>query len=301
MNAVLIFNKPKSITSQNAVTEVRRILKIKKAGHSGTLDPMATGVLLVCLNEATKITSMLMDLEKEYVFKARFGVVTDSYDAEGKITRVVEKFDLNRRDIEKIIEKYIGEITQIPPMYSAVKVNGSPLHKFARKGVEVERKPKRIFIKSITVETFQPPFVTFRVICGKGTYVRSLCYDIGIDVGVGAHIVELVRTRIGEFKIENSINLEQLRLFCSSEHSRNSSHFLKSILTIDEALYFLPSLTIQDASASKFLNGNFIKITGDILPAGYVKIKDKIGRILGIGLSNGIIIKPERIIREANQ
>ncbi|GAB6183674.1 tRNA pseudouridine(55) synthase TruB [Thermodesulfovibrio hydrogeniphilus] len=289
MNSVLVLNKPKGLTSQEAVTEVKKIIKVKKAGHAGTLDPMATGVLLVCTNEATKITPFLMELEKEYLFKARFGISTDTYDAEGKILNVVEDFQLDKEKLQKVLQKFTGQIMQTPPMYSASKVEGQPLYKLARKGIEVERKPKKIFVYSIEIEEFSPPFVTFRVKCSKGTYVRSLCHDIGQEMGVGAHIVELIRTRIGEFSVENSVSLDDLK---------KTEIDGQKFLSIDKALYFLPSVNIQDNLISRFLNGASIKIPSGIVPAGWVKVKNKAGKILGIGFGNGVIVKPERIIWE---
>ncbi|MGB9935547.1 tRNA pseudouridine(55) synthase TruB [Thermodesulfovibrio yellowstonii] len=300
MNAVVVLNKPKGFTSQDTVTKVKKILKVKKAGHAGTLDPMATGILIVCINEATKITPFLMELEKEYVFKAKFGISTDTYDAEGKIVRVVEDFKLEREQVESILEEFTGEIMQIPPMYSAVKVGGKPLHELARKGVEIERKPKKVIIHSIKIESFEPPFVTFRVVCSKGTYVRSLCHDIGEKLRIGAHIVELTRTRIGEFRVEESIELEELKSLISNNLDSSAFSFQpkKCIFSIDQALYFLPSVTMQDYIIPRFLNGNPVKIPSGIVPAGWVKVKDTRGKILGIGYGNGVIIKPERIIWE---
>ncbi|WP_353684154.1 tRNA pseudouridine(55) synthase TruB [Thermodesulfovibrio sp. 3907-1M] len=294
MNAVVVLNKSKGFTSQDAVTKVKRILKAKKAGHAGALDPMATGVLLVCLNEATKISALLMELEKEYVFKARFGISTDTYDAEGRVIREVDNFELKTTELEKILKKYTGEIIQTPPMYSAVKVEGKPLHKLARKGIEVERKPKKVFIHSFNIEEFSPPFVRFRVVCSKGTYVRALCHDVGEELGMGAHIVELERTRVGQFKIEDSIDIDGLRALCE----KGLDDSVSSILNIDRALYFISSVTVDDTLVRRFINGNSVKILSGIVPAGWVKVKDKTGKIVGIGFGNGVIIKPERIIWE---
>ncbi|MEN2993890.1 MAG: tRNA pseudouridine(55) synthase TruB [Thermodesulfovibrio sp.] len=291
MNAVVLLNKPKGFTSQEAVSKVKKILKVKKAGHAGTLDPMATGVLLVCTNEATKITSFLMELEKEYLFKARFGISTDTHDAEGKITKTVENFELDRLKLEEVIKKFTGEIMQIPPMYSAKKVEGTPLYKLARKGIEIERTPKKVTIYSIKIESFEPPFIIFRVVCSKGTYVRSLCHDIGEEVGVGAHIIELCRTRIGKFKVENSIDLKSLKEISNIKNS-------EGLMSIDDALYFLPSVNIHNALLRRFINGNPIKISSAVVPKGFLKVKDNKGKIVGIGYSNGLIIKPERIIWE---
>ncbi len=292
MNKVIVLDKSKGLTSQQTITKVKNFLKIKKIGHAGTLDPMATGVLLICTNEATKITPFLMELEKEYVFKARFGVSTDTYDTEGKVTKIVEDFDLKREELEKILTEFKGEIMQIPPLYSAIKFQGKPLYELARKGITVERKPKKVIIHSITIESFKMPFVSFRVVCSKGTYVRSLCKDIGEKLGIGAHIVELKRTRIGKFKIEGSLSLEDFLNLPKEKINENCG-----IFSIDEALYFISSIRIQDALIRPFLNGNSIKPSG-IVPAGWVKVKDKSDKILGIGFGNGTIIKPERIIWE---
>lgn len=295
---VVLLNKNKGITSQEAVTRVKRLLRVKKAGHAGTLDPMATGVLLVCTNEATKITPFLMELKKEYLFKARFGVTTDTYDSEGKVVRTVEDFKLERNELERVLEEFTGEIMQIPPIYSAVKIGGKPLHELARKGIEIERKAKKVFVHSIKIVNFEPPFVTFEVICSKGTYVRSLCHDIGEKLGIGAHVVELTRTRVGEFRFEEAVELEELKSLSSSNLQPLASSLKpqKGIFSIDQALYFLPSITLQDPVVYRFLNGNSVKIPSGIVPAGWVKVKDIRGKILGIGYGNGVIIKPERII-----
>lgn len=292
MDRVIIFNKQKGSTSQQSVSKIKKILQVKKAGHAGTLDPMATGVLLVCINEATKITSFLMELEKEYLFKARFGISTDTYDAEGKVLEEIDNFELERQALEKVLKIFTGEIMQTPPMYSAVKVQGKPLHELARKGIEIERKPKKVLVYSIDIEKFEPPFVTFRIVCSKGTYVRSLCNDIGKKLGMGAHVVELTRTRIGKFKVEESLELEELKSLLSDRT------LYQTTLSIDNALYFLPSLTLPDTLIPRFLKGNPIKIPSGIVPGGWVKVKDKTGKILGIAFGNGVIIKPERIIWE---
>lgn len=299
MNALLLLNKSRGITSQQAVTKVKKFLQIKKAGHAGTLDPMATGLLLVCINDATKITPFLMELEKEYIFKARFGISTDTYDADGRIVSMVENFEITREELEKLLEVFKGELMQIPPMYSAVKVEGKPLYKLARKGIEIERRPKRVIIHSIKIESFEPPFVTFRVVCSKGTYVRSLCHDMGEKLGLGAHIVELMRTRVGAFRVEESVDLKELEiLFSNNQTSPSSLDTCSWLLSIDKALYFLPSITIQDSLVRRFIYGNPVKIPSGIVQAGWVQVKDRREKLLGIGFCNGVILKPERIIRE---
>jgi tRNA pseudouridine55 synthase len=286
MNIVVNLNKDPGITSHNAVTSVKKLFKVRKAGHAGTLDPIATGVLLICLNEATKISSLLSDIDKEYIMTAKLGESTDTYDAEGK---VIKRFEISDRrfqigDIEKIIQRFISEIEQIPPMYSAIKVSGEPLYKLARKGIEVERKPRKVVINSIEILKFTPPFMELRVSCSKGTYMRSLCNDIGNALGVGAHITGLIRTRIGEFTIENSAKVSEL------------PHKTGALYTVDSALKHLNEIKLEGDDLKRVKNGNPVKI----LPNAYsqfVRLKDPEGKLLGIGKVSKDSIKIERLLK----
>jgi tRNA pseudouridine55 synthase len=291
MNIVVNINKDYGITSQDAVAAVKRLFKVKKAGHAGTLDPTATGILLICLNEATKIAPFLSDLDKEYLMTAKLGETTDTYDSEGK---VIERFEISDlrfqiKDIEKIIQRFIGEIEQIPPMYSAVKVSGKPLYKLARKGIEIERSPRRINIYSIEILNFESPFLTLRVSCSKGTYIRALCHDIGNALGVGAHVTELVRTRIGEFTIENSAKLSEL------------PDKTEALYSIDTALKHLPEIRLEGDNFKKANHGNPIAYTPDspIHPftiSPFIRLKDPEGRLFGIGKTSKGSIKIERLL-----
>jgi tRNA pseudouridine55 synthase len=235
-NLVINLNKPEGITSQQAVTKVKHIFSAKKAGHAGTLDPIATGVLLVCINEATKITRFLSDTDKEYVAVMKLGERTDTLDSEGKIIKKfqISNFKFQIEEIKKIIQQFIGEIEQIPPMYSAVKVSGRPLYKLARRGIEVERPHKKIKIYKLDLIHFNPPFLEIKVLCSKGTYIRTLCDDIGSAIGVGAHMVALKRTRVGDFGIEDSAGLAEL------------PDKKKSLYTIDMALKHLKDIVLRN-------------------------------------------------------
>ncbi|MBM4141723.1 MAG: tRNA pseudouridine(55) synthase TruB, partial [Nitrospira sp.] len=197
MNVVINLNKPKEISSQQAVIKVKKIFAARKAGHAGTLDPIATGVLIVCLNEATKITRFLSDLNKEYIVRLKLGERTDTLDVTGRIIEKKDCLSLNVADISPVLSNFTGQIKQIPPMYSAVKIGGQQLYKLARKGMNVERPERMITIYGIDLINFEQPYLDLNISCSKGTYIRTLCDDIGNDLGVGAHMVSLERTRVG--------------------------------------------------------------------------------------------------------
>jgi tRNA pseudouridine55 synthase len=288
MNIIVNLNKDKGITSQDAVIKVRKAFKVKKAGHTGTLDPLATGVMLVCLNEATKIASLIEALEKEYIATAKLGESTDTLDSEGKIIRKTGDFNISVDDLERILPLFIGEIEQVPPMYSALKVSGEPLYKLARKGIEVERKARKILVSAIEVLGFASPFFTLKVVCSKGTYIRSICSDIGDVLGAGAHMTELTRTRVGNFRIEDSAVLGELPQKASALHS------------IDSVLQHLPELKISGEELRKAMNGNPLPLytISDFRNAmgSLVKLKDGNGKIFAIGKVTNDSIKIERLL-----
>ena len=200
MHAVVNLDKPAGLTSRTAMVLAQRALGAKRAGHAGTLDPLATGVLLVCLDEATKISGYLLDLEKEYTATLKLGERTDTLDAEGTVVERVEDFSVTESQVEKVLEKFRGGIEQVPPMYSALKRSGTPLYKLARKGITVERPPRKVRISELELTGFAPPLLELRITCSKGTYIRTLADDIGADLGMGAHVTALRRLRIGHFR-----------------------------------------------------------------------------------------------------
>ena len=288
MNIVVNLDKDKGITSQGAVTAVKRAFKVRKAGHTGTLDPIATGVMLVCLNEATKIAALVESLEKEYIATAKFGEATDTFDSEGKIIRIETDIRTTAADIEGILPRFAGEIEQVPPMYSALKVSGQPLYKLARKGLEVERKPRKVTVKTIELLAFSSPFFKIKIVCSKGTYIRSICNDIGDMLGVGAHVTELMRTRVGNFKIEEAANIGELPQKASALHS------------VDAVLVHLPEMIVTGDDLKKAHHGNPIPLF--MLPEFHwmagsaVRLKDSNGRIFGIGKVAEDFIKIERLL-----
>lgn len=210
MNGIINVNKPKGITSFDVVREIKKIAGTKKVGHTGTLDPLATGVLPVCIGKATKLVDFIMDNYKVYKATMKLGVVTDTLDTEGK---ELAHFDVNVTDeeIRNAIMSFVGEIYQVPPMYSALKVNGKKLYELARQGIEIEREKRKINIYNINIINIEIPYVTFEVKCSKGTYIRSLCNDVGEKLGCGAIMSDLIRTANGNFTLENSATLETLK------------------------------------------------------------------------------------------
>ena len=211
IHGILNLNKPPRLTSRQAVDCVKRILNVKKAGHGGTLDPDATGVLLICLGDGTKLFEALQVGTKEYEGTFILGITTDTLDASGQIIKTADTSQITPDQIRSVCQQFVGEIEQMPPMFSAVKHKGKPLYKLARRGIEVERRSRRIFIESIELLLFNIPEIRFRVVCSKGTYIRVLAADIGAALGCGAHLSELTRTRSGVFKIEGAHTFESLK------------------------------------------------------------------------------------------
>lgn len=218
LDGVIVIDKPSGCTSHDVVAKVKRTLGAKKVGHLGTLDPMATGVLPLVINKATKLAQALGGGVKGYEAVMLLGADTDTYDAEGKVTETFEVGGVTKEQVIKALRGFIGKIQQLPPMYSAVKKNGTPLYKLARKGVTVERSPKEVEIFNINDIEFSEaagedalPSVSFKVTCSRGTYIRSLCYDAGKVLGTGAHLARLRRTQSGDFSIEASLALDSSR------------------------------------------------------------------------------------------
>ena len=209
LHGVLNIYKEKGYTSHDVVAKLRRIVGQKKIGHTGTLDPDAVGVLPVCLGKATKVCDMLTDKDKTYEAVLLLGKVTDTQDSSGRILAESDIQNLEEQEVQKAVCSFAGEYDQIPPMYSALKVNGKKLYELARNGQEVERKPRRVIIHKIRILKMELPRVHMEVTCSKGTYIRTLCHDIGQSLGCGGIMESLVRTRVERFAIEDSIRLEE--------------------------------------------------------------------------------------------
>lgn len=211
MNGVLILDKPKGITSHKAVSEVNKIVKAKRAGHTGTLDPFATGVLPICFNNATKIIPYMKDDFKKYEAVIHLGISTDTLDNTGKVLKESDPGILNKNVVIDAFSKYKGKIKQIPPMFSAIKKDGVRLYELARKGIEVERTPREVTINDIELLEFDSPLIRFKVECSRGTYIRVLAEDISNDLGCGGHLKELRRIESDGFNIEKALTIEDIK------------------------------------------------------------------------------------------
>lgn len=228
---------------------VRRRAGVKRAGHAGTLDPFAEGVLPVCLGQATRVIEYLMDARKEYRAVVRLGRETDTYDITGTVLREADASGVTREQFEEVLRKYEGEIMQRPPPFSAIKREGVPLYRLARAGQAVEAEPRPVRIYRIAVTLFEPPLAGFEVECGKGTYVRSLAHDIGRDLGVGGSLESLVRTRVGPFSLEKAAGIETLR----SEFE--TGDWVERLAAPDEVLLDLPAAVFGEENERRVRNG----------------------------------------------
>lgn len=285
-NLIANLDKRKGISSQEAVTEVKRLLGASKAGHAGTLDPMATGVLLICLGEATKIARFLSEFQKEYAAVLRLGQRTDTLDAEGEVIEDVGEVSIGREEVEEALGRFRGTIMQTPPMYSAVKYKGERLYKLARKGMEVQRTEREVKIHSISLSGYSPPFAEIRVSCSKGTYIRSLADDIGRLLGVGAYLSELRRTKIGGFSDGDSASIEKLPF------SENA------FATVDGALGGFAELTLSQKDYRFASNGAPFPAPEDVASSGgFLRLKSPEGRLFAIGTASKGQVRIERMLR----
>ena len=247
-NGLLLVNKPPGITSFDVVRRVRRWCGTRQVGHCGTLDPAASGLLPVAVGSTTRLVEYLMDGDKEYVATLHLGVVTDTQDGEGAVVEQQVVGDISRAAVESAAAAFRGTIQQIPPMYSALKRAGVPLYKLAREGVDVERAPRTIRIDLLEILEITPPFVRLRVVCSKGTYIRTLCHDLGRQLGCGGHMAALCRTRCGSFEITASQTLAELESLAAQGQ-------VLPMLSPADALPELPAIRIREAARQRLANG----------------------------------------------
>lgn len=247
------------MTSHDVVAQVRRLSRkttgTKKVGHAGTLDPMATGVLILCLGHATRLSEYAMSSTKEYRATVHLGIETDTYDTEGEIIAENDASHISREQVEAVFQDFIGDIQQIPPIYSAIKKDGKKLYELARKGEEIELESRAVTIHSLILQEWNPPFFIVDVTCGAGTYIRSLAHDIGEKLGVGAHLSGLIRTRSGGFSLENSVSLETLL---------ENENWIEYIVSPKEALSDWQSVNLTEEQAADLKLGRFIENDGSL-------------------------------------
>jgi tRNA pseudouridine55 synthase len=251
---VLVIDKPYGMTSFDVVRRVRKVVKLSRVGHVGTLDPIATGILPVCLNRATKIAPFLVKGEKHYQATLKLGVETDTQDCTGKVVCQRQVPVLEEQYIQKVLEGFTGTSEQTPPMYSAVKVNGTPLYRLARRGLDVPRGPREVTIYRLDVVTVRLPYVSLEVTCSAGTYIRTLCADIGEAIGCGAHLVELKRTGSGQFSIEDCLSLEDVMILSKVGTLEDR------IIPLGEALRDFPKIVVGDSTCESIRHGRGVSV-----------------------------------------
>ena len=249
LSGLLVVNKKTKMTSHDVVEKLRRMLDFKKIGHAGTLDPNASGILLICVGKATKIAKFLTEYDKEYEAVIKLGVTTDTYDQEGKIIQIKDDLNISEVEVIKAVESFQGEIWQTPPVYSAVKQKGKKLYQYARAGKQVDRKKRKVIIKDVRVLEIRLPFVKLKVSCSKGTYIRSLANDIGERLGCGAHLFSLCRTRIGPFELKDALDSEAI------EEIWNEDKIEDFLISIEKVLAYIPSVVVKDGFAKRIKEG----------------------------------------------
>lgn len=290
----LNINKPQGMTSHDVVARVRRRAKKTvgktKVGHAGTLDPMATGVLIVCVGQATRLSEYAMHSTKQYRAEVHLGIETDTYDAEGEIIAEQDATHIPLAQIENALKVFIGDIEQMPPMYSAIKQGGKKLYDLAREGKTVERKARPVTIHAIDIVAWESPKVTIDVTCGAGTYIRSIAHDLGDALQVGAHLSALARTRSGSFALENAVALAALQ---------EDEHWYDQLITPRAALADWDALQLTDAEATEIQHGRTIKQTA---PSDEKQIFAYMpnGHLLAILENRGTYWKPHKVFPPDN-
>ncbi len=286
LDGVLLFDKPLHLSSNTALQKVRRLFQAEKAGHTGTLDPLATGLLPICFGEATKFSSELLDAGKAYRAWIRLGQATTTGDAEGEII-AEHPVNVDEAQVLEVLHRLTGEIDQLPPMHSALKHQGKPLYEYIRKGETVEREPRRVTIYELTLEHFADSEVRVTVRCSKGTYVRTLAEDIGRLLGCGAHLNGLRRLATGPFRLENAYTWEQLESMSVEERDLR-------LLPIECMLQDYPRLDLDDTQVRRLAQGQRLGLDAG-LPDGKVRLYGPQG-FVGMGSLQGRRLAPERLV-----
>ena len=304
MNGIFVVDKPAGITSYDVVRELKMVMPGTKIGYLGTLDPLATGVLPVLLGEGTKLAPFLEEGTKIYEATLILGVTTDTQDREGKVLQSmnVSDYDLSPHRVEEVIQQFKGKIMQLPPMYSALKHRGEPLYTLARRGREVQRAPREVEIYELQATAIDPSTINLYIECSKGTYIRTMAHDIGEQLGCGAHLAELRRTRSGPFSLEDALSLEDIK------NCMHKGKLTEHILALSQAMDFLPAVEVGDDDAFQIRNGQTITLGGVHHRFGddgkKVRIlMEKGGGLVAVGEiqqgKEGHVLRPLRVFHDA--
>jgi tRNA pseudouridine55 synthase len=288
VNGMLLIDKPAGISSNHALQTVKRLLNAQKAGHTGSLDPIATGLLPVCFGQATKISGFFLNSDKHYDVTIQFGITTDSGDTAGNIIKTSD-IEVERSQLEQVLDRFRGQISQVPPMYSALKRNGQPLYKLARKGIEIDREPRPVTVFNLTLTAFKNNNADLSIACSKGFYIRSLAMDIGAALGCGGHVSRLRRTGVSNFSIDQAVTIAQLEVLESAEHRQ------RLLLPADHALHHLPRVDLTEESSRYFCQGQPVRSL-DVQESGMARLYSENNTFLGLGeMSGNGFVAPKRL------
>jgi tRNA pseudouridine55 synthase len=283
LSGVLVVSKPTGLTSHDVVQDLRRIFGTRRVGHTGTLDPAASGVLLACLGRGTKVAQFLTGYDKEYQAVIKLGATTDTYDGEGEIKETKENWKVSPERIRDAVDSFRGEIWQLPPMHSAVKYKGKRLYQYAREKEKVARTKRKVEIKEIGIIDVNMPYVELKVSCSKGTYIRSLAHDVGQKLGCGAYLFSLRRTRVGPFRLEDALSPGRI------SEVKKEGRLEEVLISVERALAHLPSVVVREDSVGSVQHGaplvssSVSKVEASFEPGQTVSIKDEQGRIIAMG------------------
>ena len=293
IHGVFLLDKPQGMSSNGIMQKVKRIFQANKAGHTGALDPLATGMLPICLGEATKFSQFLLDADKRYLVTAKLGERTDTSDAEGQI---VETRDVNVKTSEILtaLEPFLGDILQVPTMFSALKHNGKPLYEYARQGITVEREARPITIFELNFIEYNAPYLTLEVHCSKGTYIRTLVDDLGEVLGCGAHVTMLRRTAVADYPTEKMLDWNALQSLAAQQ---DLSLLDTLLLPMDTAVAKLPTLTLNESQAQGIGFGQRVKFDNSNRLQGQVRLFSHENRFLGVAvIDENNVIRPQRLV-----
>lgn len=293
IHGVFLLDKPQGMSSNDIMQKVKRIFQANKAGHTGALDPLATGMLPICLGEATKFSQFLLDADKRYLVTAKLGERTDTSDAEGQI---VESRDVNVKtpEILTALERFRGNILQVPTMFSALKYNGKPLYEYARQGIMVEREARPITIFELNFIEYNAPYLTLEVHCSKGTYIRTLVDDLGETLGCGAHVTMLRRTAVADYPTEKMLDWNALQALAESQ---DLSLLDALLLPMDTAVAKLPALTLNESQTQGIGFGQRVKFDNPNRLQGQVRLFSHENRFLGVAvIDENNVIRPQRLV-----
>lgn len=297
LNGLLLLDKPQGISSNKALQIAKRLFDAQKAGHTGSLDPLATGMLPICFGEATKVSSYLLDSDKSYFVTGLLGVTTDSGDADGNVVAEHDALHVTEASIKAILPDFMGEIAQVPPMYSALKRDGQPLYKLARQGIEVERKARHVTIHDIQFESYENQLLSLVVTCSKGTYIRTLIEDIGERLGCGAHVTVLHRLHVDPFEPKTMVSLQTLEALAEQENAINALD--SYLLDTDAALPQLPKIQLLEVMDQDIHFGRQVNISAlnTTWTEGLCRMYGVGGCFLGVGAidANGVL-SPKKLM-----